>query len=563
MGLSKVTYNGFEFPDRSNFSVGESYVYDDSGRTVKATRFTLRVKSILVGDGGSTTESDFFAGPEVHTARQALSKAGGSLKIEHDGFTPRPHWVIGPDTASIKDSSWGPKPKLLQWDPIGHTNAIEVTWECEFEIPVCDGSGSPAFTGVSQFNYSVSFSMDNRGFTTRRINGVLEIAVTRSAASPRAVIDSADNYRHLVEFPKPHNFERTSDWQVSTDAKFATFSIVDSEIRSPNAWPVGVTNIQATHRVSRNIAALARIANTISATIELAPDQHKSRAWLIFSSIVQQRSAFASTYVFFESIDVVEELFDNRVSFQLSYRLLSKVDMVAFFGETGLFQPLNWSTGDQWQEWSDSMSALTPFDGTNTNRARAGLRHEFETDKIVDLCDNDPGDVPEKPESPTAHGYTAPPSLCNETPPAPYSWLVYDLAIKYDEDSPAHIAVQLKPQDLDHKVFDPNNPTANFPDVTAGVTRFIEERAGYQTITLYGYAERAGYPIVKPGKITIGGRLLRPIGKGKFMSKFLGTYLCVKKFGAAWVQKYVIDEPMTDVDPADNDIDEELEVSGP
>ncbi|AMV31334.1 hypothetical protein VN12_04400 [Pirellula sp. SH-Sr6A] len=564
MGLSIVTYNGYQFPDRSNVEVDEEFVYDQADWTVIETKFVVRVTTLITNEEqynspvfNSSLEPDAqwqniaaFAGPTMHRARQALSKAGGQLSILHDGFGP--HLEINQSAGGVRDVSWGPKPRILRWTPVGHTHAVEVVWECEFRIPICSGDAPPKFTGLKSHNYEIGFSYDDKGYTTRTINGRVEIALTRQLGG-RALVDSVDRYRNLIDHAKPDNFRRTVDWNISLDKRVANYTIIDREISSPNAWPQGVVDIQAKHRVNWSRAVqLARVSNSISMTVELAPTESKSRAWLIFRGLFQKRINFSTDTVFIYSLDVEEEIFSNRVSFSLNYYFLSQLDVINVFNQSGLFQTVS-DELDNWAAWSTSTKVLQPLQGgqSQVQYGYSGLKHEPQIERIVDLCDNFPGgggDYPNVLTKPTV----PPPSLCNSKPPADKSWLKYEAVFKYNENSPAYTAVSLRENDLLHKTFSPSNIDAALPDVEEeGATRWIEERAGSQEFILQGYAERVGYQIPKPGRILVGGNYYRPIGKGVYAQKFMGTHFCQPLFAAVWKQKYRLDRPLTKLNPKD------------
>lgn len=563
MGLSLVTYNGFTFPDRSNILIDEEFIYDQADWTVTATKFTLRVTTVITNMEeytGPTFNPSLdpdvqwqtnasFAAPTMHRARQALSKVGADLTIRHDGFGP--HLDINQSSGGVRDISWGPKPRILRWSPIGHTHAVEIVWECEFTIPVCSGNGVvPKFAGLAAHNYSIAFAYDRKGYTTRTITGRVEIALTRQFGG-RNLTDSVDRYRALIDHQKPDNFVRTVSWSISDDKRVANYVITDTEIASPNAWPQGVVDIQAKHRVNWSKGVnLARVSQTITATIELAPTENKSRAWLIFRGIFQKRIAYSTSPVFIYSLDAEEEIFSNRVSFAINYYFLTELDVINIFNQTGLFQSVS-DNLDNWAAWDSSTRALQPLQGGQFHYGYSGLKHEPQIERIVDLCDNSPGGGGDYPNVTTRP--TVPPSaLCNSRPPADKSWLKFEAAFKYSEQSPAYTAVELKENDLLHKTFSPTNIDASLPDVsTEGAVRWIEERAGSQEFILQGYAERVGYQIPKPGRIKIGGNFYKPIGKGVYAQKFLGTHFCQPLFAAAWKQRYRLDKPLTKLDPKD------------
>lgn len=572
VGMSSIRYNGYQFNDRSTYGVVEQYVYDDSERTVKAVRFTLNVKTIITGNAGAsytpgTEDATTFAGLNVHNARQLLSKPAGILDIKHDGLGP--WWEI--NGYSLKDISWGPKPRFLRWDPVGHTNAAEVEWECEFEIAICDGTRPPALSGIAQFSYSVSFSIDQKGYTTRRISGVVEIALTRLTQMSNWLTDSVDRWKDQITFGKPTNFERQSEWSINPDKRTATFIIVDSEIQSPNAWPPGVVGIQATHRVNRNRNSLARVSQTLSATIELSPIEPKVRTWLIFRDLFLLRIAYlralgaTGAAIFIESIDVAEEIYANKASFQIVFYYLDPSNMVDMFSGTGLFQPLLQGP-NPWLAWASSLQGITPHQGTGGDRAAAGLMHEWGNERIIDLCNQtpfgftpgkSPGSFPQNPLQPGSPGQQQPPppwqdgSVLSNTKPSPLSsWLQFSVTIEVKDDPWVSTSVQLAPNATMHQPFNPQRPDTGMPVESEQIKRFIEDKAGFQSIIVRGYAERIGYPVPKPGgRIFIGGQAYTPVGKGAFGMKFDGDYFGVPKYSASWAQEYRLLTFPNDNDP--------------
>lgn len=575
MGFSAITYNGYKFNDRSTYKMREVYSYDDSERTVKAIRFTLTVNTIICGEspvtyGQAPDQSiEYPAKDIVHNARQLLSKPGGLLDIKHDGLGP--HWEV--NGYSVRDISWGPKPRFMRWDPIGHTNAVEVEWECDFEIAVCDGTRPPALNGIAQFNYSVSFSIDSKGYTTRRITGIVEIAMTRATQMSTWLPQSVDQWKEQIVFGKPTNFERATEWNINADKRIATFIIVDSEIQSPNAWAPGVVNIQATHRVTRAKNPLNKVAQVLSATIELSPIEPKVRTWLIFLDLFLKRKAYHESQgsvnpIYIESIDIAEEIYANKASFQITYYYLQTANEIDLFSLTGLFQPLL-QGNDPWMNWANSLAPLTPHIGMGGDRAAALLRHEFGNERIIDLCRQDrfgytagtsPGSFPQNPltdgglgQQPAPPPYTSKSVLSNAKPTAAQSWLVFQTTITVKDQPNVTTSVQLAPNVSQHKQFNPNIPDADFPVESQQIKRFIEDKAGAQTLIIRGYAERVGYPVAKPsGRIKIGGQVYVPIGKTEFHMQFNGMYFGVPKYSAAWSQEYKLKTwPDNNTDPQD------------
>lgn len=551
MPKAAIVYNGFVFPGNSSYEVLERYEYDESETTVTGTVFQIKARAFLAEDASSSVHTlpDFNAGPVVHNARQLLSKAGATLKFEHDGFGPTPQYIeinAQSSGAIVKDINNGPKPRILQWMPVGNTACAEIVWECETTIPICDGDSTPRFTGVKAFNYSIQYDIDASGYTTRRISGYIEIAMTRNMS--RGIPDTVDAYRDKVQFQKPNNFSREVSWSVSANKRRADFSIVDKEHRSANPFPPSVIDIQARHRVGWSKGNRVRVPSTISASITLSPLVPRVNAWMIFRAIVAGRVAFANATgktTFLESLELEEELFANRFSFSCQYYTLTPLGIADVLGATGLFQPL----GNTWANWHNSTAILMPFQDLNSDYGLAKLEHDPSDDRIIDLCDNGGATYQ---GSPGFHLYNTPTAIspyCNPMPTASQSWLRFHAQFEYEEGSRPSSAVTLGPDDLRHTFFNPSQPDANLlPALAEDIERWVEHYAGDITIYWSGYAERVGFPIPRPGKMQIGDEILMPAGKGRFLQSFVGNYFCRPVYRAFWRIPYKCKKRVAKID---------------
>lgn len=541
-----VTYNGFKFNDYSNVSVTADMQYDEAERTVLYHKYRLRVESTIYAES-----NDPSVGYTFRRIRQLLSKAGQVLIVDHAGFGPAINLNLS--TGTPRDVAWGPKPRVITWEPVGATNAVEVTWECDFHLPTCEGAGDVRFTGLSALNYTVSWSIV-RGYTTRTTSGYLEIAMTRNVGGGRTLPDTADAYRDVVVVPKPYNFERTTQWTLSADKRRADFVITDAQIQSPHPYPPGVMSIRANHRVGWSRRALATLPNTITATIQLVHGRPRGFAWEIFRLICAARigTALNNAKVFLESLDVDESLYDNSISFSMSYRLYfapGRSALGEIFSATGLFErpPGDWNANG------------IDRDLYETHRGIANMKNEPGDDQIVDLCANvllpsQPSPVDPPPYTPST--YTR---FCNKKPPPYESWLRFEGAFTTVEDNPAVQQITIGKDDLNSKDFDPNDPLGSIGDTdqAKGIKRIIESAPAGMEFHWMGYAERVGYDIPRPGKIEIGTGAdkitLYRRGEGVFRKKFLGNHFCQRVYGAAWNMKYVADKRPTSLDADQSD----------
>lgn len=538
---TRLQYNGYAFNDLTNIFINADMVYDDSERTVKYHRYKLRAVTTIYSEAGDT-----YCGEHFRRLRQRLSKAGQSLSLNHAAFGPP---LLINVSEVVRDVEFGPKPRVLSWNPVGDTNAVEVVWECEFCLPTCDGDGNVRYSGIAGFNYGITYSIDTFGYTTRVVAGYLEIAMTRINGTE--IPDTADAYRENIFVPHLVNFEREHNYSLSADKRKLEFSIIDREIRSPNAYPAGVVKIRASHRVGWTRRSLATLPNTISATIELDKHQPRSRAWEIFRAIVTDRTQYAtgSKKIFFEGIEVDEDIYGNSISFSVAYRIYINDErgaLLHLFSSTGLFER---PPGD-WAEWS--ASRLT----AQSIRGNAELRHNKAEDIIFDLCTT----LVAPQENYPYNAFPQPPSsylrLCNPRPAPNESWLRFDASITSIEEVPTVEQITIGKDDLKGKDFDPTDPTAfnGITDEEEDIIRFIESAPAGLKFQWIGYAERVGWDIPKPDRLTFGGVTLTRIGTGLFRKKLIAVHMCQPLYGASWNMTYVVDERPETI-PLDETID--------
>lgn len=520
--LGVLEYNGHRFSDHSHVTVAGEMVYDDADRTVVHHRYRVTVDSIVVPE-----VNDGDVGDAMLRIRQKLTKAGGVFTLENKGFGPS----LKVNQGRVRDVNFGPKPRILDWSPVGDTNAAEVRWECEVCIPTCEGYGGARFTGLATINYSVDYSINERGYTARTVSGYVAIAMTRVG---RSTPDTADAYRESVLVAKPPNFHRQQTWNLSADKLRADFSITDVEIESPNAYPPGVVNISARHNVGwqksgPQRAGRAWLPNVITADIELAQGRPRSHAWEIFKAIVESRlNIVRSTNrtVFIESLSVSEDLFAPNIGFAIDYRIVA--DISEFFSVTGLLQPLGYT----WQNWANAIES------SFGSRGIANMRHSANEDRIVDLCDT--GTLASG--QPTWTGVNTPGyrlrPLTNQCPSPSYSWLRFDASLTDELYYGTVFETSLDRYELHERAFDPSDPHPTLNEIETDAEAVISGGAISQKWRWRGYAERVCYDIPRPGRLEIGNQVLIPTGKPIFRRKFLGSHLGKPKFGASWDIQY-------------------------
>lgn len=532
---TELTYNGYTFGPYTHVTVNMEMVEDEAQQTVVYNRYRIKAQTTIVAD---TTDS--IVGDHFRRMRQRLSKAGQALTLNHAGFGP-PIYVNSGQTGEPYDVNFGPKPRVIAWDPVGETNCVEVTWECEVCLPICDGQSGVRYTGLSTINSSSTYRIDKYGYTTRTVSGYLEIAMTRRG---NTIPDSADKYRSVVFVETIAGYERESSWNLSADKRRLDFTITDTQINSPNAYAPGVIKISANHRVGFSKRQAGSLRNSITANIELADNVPRGRAWDIFRSIVQQRIGIAmddnsGKGVMIETLDIAEELYSTSIALALTYRIIPSElgpagAVEKFFTSSGLFTSIA-----DWAQWEQHRQSLLPI---QSKGGIAGLGWGTLRD-IKDLCT----DTPALPIVAPYYVSQPPPSnyyrLCNEKPLPNRSYVRFEAAITSIEDNPSTEQISIGGDDMKPIDFDPSDvtPKNGDTDQAKNIERFIEDAPAGLKFNWTGYCERLGYDIPKPGRLKFGDVTLIRHGKQHFRKKFLGTFFCQPLYAAAWNMTFVVD----------------------
>lgn len=556
--VGTLYYNGYTFDGSSEVSVRVEFVTDDAERTVLYHRHIIRAKTYIHSDTGTDTT--------LEAIRAALSHQGKEFRFVNKGFGDD-LIVNRPGVGGLRDVKWGPKPRVISWEPVGSSQACEVVWECEICVPKCGPTASGRSTGLMAMNYWVSINVDNRGLSTRTITGYLEIAQTRVGYN---IPDTADNYKELIAPPTIDGFQRNSDWQLSPDKSRVEFSITDAQIASRNPYPSLVTSIDGEHRCSwsRGGRYKTQIRNTISMQIETLLGAPRALGWIIFSNIVNQRVATAKRNqkpVFLDEVTVSEDLFGLKSSFACSYRVLMDpgealnqgpqgqppiINSHLFdFAQCGMWQPV---TGTSWSQWRVSLAKAF------SNRGLAELRIPSQLDVVVDLCNigttvpflANTFRTPQEPRSITS-------TFRNERPDQRRSYLKHRVVFVISNGRPTVRQSIMQRPESDTGTVDPfSTEPLRFPprqgssqSGTGGSPDVIQQAGpGRYSLTMVGEAVRAGYQIPRPRVTNVGGQV--PVETdAQYVCEQLGTCFGVPIWSAAWSVEYLLASTPTQVNP--------------
>lgn len=537
LGLSAVAYNGYTFSPTARVRIKATNIYDNANRMVKYVRYIITVADdVMPTDDpenksyseankgpalGSTRGTDF----NLETIRYYLSKPGGNLSVSNRGFGNMEVTPLA-NTGTNPDLVFGPKPEILEWQPIAGRGGCHIVWSCEVHIAECgrDNLGNPLNTPgpINQFTYEVSWDLDEVGMTTRTVSGELEVTSFRTGTT---ITVSADQYRNYINLPPLPRFHRRQRYNLSPDQRRLSFTIVDTEIPSDNPYFNGVVRMNVRHHVSADLegSGFSQWVNNLSGTIELQPGAPRNLAWLAFLWAIKGRLDAAtqgkaptkdqdspkndgngnSQIVYISNLEFDEELFGRTFQFTVTYLLSCSISTI--FQGTGFFQPI---TGSDWNTW---LNNSTLFD----QRGFAQLNHTPNDVILFDTCNQNNFGSTSSPQTGNT-AWTLPDALRGGCPPPEQSYLYYQNDFSVISGNQTIFYKRLSTDDSNNE-----NLPEGLPADTSGLVVATGSQGNYQAryqdrgtrdyrVVMEGSAVRAGYHVVPPRIKSIAGLTPRP-----------------------------------------------------
>lgn len=295
--------------------------------------------------------------------------------------------------AKPTDMLWGPIPQVVSVTPYGN-QAAHIEWSVSLAITTLPNVN--AQKQIMEYVYTLAFSIDREGRTTRTYSGFIRIALTRSAADSRKIPASVDAYRTTVVPNVLVGFERTSQQFTIDESKTKlSFQVVDTQ-RYGNPLPAGIVDASA-KQIWSNAVPKGMFAwnTTISGTYKLAPGNAADVAVKAFLAMFEQRlsqmkqmkygagfpgvPAGEPVNIFFVGANVSETNIygPDAQGVEMSISMyVSSVGLASILAAGGLFV----TTGGDWRTWTASVKD-TAFGPTGT----AKLVWTVGEDAIVDV----------------------------------------------------------------------------------------------------------------------------------------------------------------------------------
>ncbi|MGE3410123.1 MAG: hypothetical protein AB7I37_25290 [Pirellulales bacterium] len=367
-GWGTITYNSFTFPGLRDVKLTGKPEYDQAGRAVIYTVYTLRVHCFVTGGSEATHRADMV------TLRQKLQDPGQTLVYSGQGVGDI---QVNGGGATHTDVQWGPKPQVVEFIQIG-TLTTEVIWECSFAIK--EGATSLA-SNLAAFCYAIDWDYDEAGSCTRVINGYVQIAQTRSGGG-RTITTSAESYRHSLRVSIPNGFRRgPRRFSLSHDRNRLDFSITDIQLEA-EAPPTGALRAELDYEIESNPPGFAQYTATLAGTIETPPGVPTIRAGEIFVRVMldkfrKLKAAARSGAVIPLRLRFGRTLGTRQSRFGIAWLVTGCLDNLLRDG--GIWQPLD---GESYTVWWSAMQAAGVF----SNSGSSSLFFIPSEDAVVDLA---------------------------------------------------------------------------------------------------------------------------------------------------------------------------------
>ena len=336
----------------------------------------------------------------THTTHQDPYVPSGSLTGLPSGTDDSTLYFVD---SGLMDLNFGPRPVVQVLEPIGSSRTFRLVWSVECALPVCcvtynEGGTGPticltpyalnstyATNPITEFTYSMSWSIDEQGYTTRAIVGSVEVAgrLYSTLGNTEGDDGSANLHSHRISastmdvrewqrilcqqtFGRLPGFTRDWQYDLSRDHRRLDFRITDTEYKTVNPYFPGILKCDAKVNLKAKMPFVIW-DYTISGSFTAMLGKPKYITWLAFLLVVRSRlgKMLLATKEFLDSvkdriysgppnwfpvtIDLQEDIFGNTCSFNFSYKVYAGLKNI--IKGTDFYNQLPGS----WQTWNGAM----------------------------------------------------------------------------------------------------------------------------------------------------------------------------------------------------------------
>ncbi len=284
--IGTCSYGNVIFDVLKHTKISSRPVEDSANRTVKYVTHTLTVEGVVVLPdkfGGVGTIDTIWA-----NLRQELETNGLGLVYTGRGFSDVRVNVQG---SPVRDVNWGPKPKILEFVPLGQGKSASISWQVEFSIPECHCAH---YSGPCEYTFETTLTYDEDFYATLTLSGTLEIALTwQSGVNRRRLADIVDAYRQtwLNNPPAIDDFEvKDRSFKESKDKRRMEWSYTYEEM-APMGKPFHCSKANGSYSVRPILSkyGLIRWQSSLRCHYVVRKSFPRRSAYLAFLTIMQDR----------------------------------------------------------------------------------------------------------------------------------------------------------------------------------------------------------------------------------------------------------------------------------
>lgn len=535
-GSGSITYGGITFSQFMRFSLSGVDEYDDAGRMVKWTRYTLIVNDLIYATDETSAASLMKSAEELlNTPGLDLVLTGLDLVLTGLG--------LGEKLISSRrnrpgvthyDLDSGPLPQGLQINSIG-VLAHEIIWTVTFAVKDFQSQNGPTGSIVAAGHES-TWSID-QGLTTRVVQGYVQIAALRSQTGA-GIFNHAHmpQYRNAIQVLLPEGFGRVAfQTNLTMDKSRLNYTVVDRQLEG-QPLPAGCMQCDADYSVQNTNAGFAQFAATLSASITVAPDRPPILAAEVFMRLyLTKLTALRSKLqpkdsIIPKSIRFSHSIFSRRSAFSVSWIVTACLDDLLRKG--GIWDPV----GTSWQEWARSMDKAWSITGT------AGLSYNANSDALIDTHYTS-ALPPIRDDGGFRQLSSSSSSVLSLTVTKENSWLAFENRLVADREEEVAVhkpAERYTPPAANESSGDTGK--TSLPKITDQPTATLQVR-GKPTdrVTMIGFATRIEFEPTVPDLVGFKGKKCTPIKTIVDGPKVIACLLGKKVYQTRWRIDYFVD----------------------
>lgn len=291
--LEYVKYGDFTFP-ATHVRIKVEPVMTATHRRTKYLRVVLTLNTILSfedledsNNAAALGVSTPFASDSFQDAIPILlryiSRTGRTLQYPNSILGSFTVQRTGTQTSTTHiDVEGGPKPNVVLLEPLGPNKACRLVWEVTCCIPECTNQDLLRYDSFQELSYSIIWDIGNGGLTTRTVTGFYEVPLL-------SALSGVDDARAKLEIKPLPGFHRSQNWRVTEDRRQMHFTLVDTEIDSPNPYYPGIADMEVTQEMTNLNIAYNRWELTLTGDLTLHVGANRYQALRAFSLVLVNR----------------------------------------------------------------------------------------------------------------------------------------------------------------------------------------------------------------------------------------------------------------------------------